>query len=98
LEAVVDGLAAAAALTQDVPVVEAGDDVRADAAVFAVVVVVDDPVGVVALWTGDGGMSRYPPSPRITRRSSSCATVWRATMTSLRLPGLHWPATIARRR
>ncbi|MDT5126033.1 MAG: hypothetical protein QOH54_1677 [Mycobacterium sp.] len=54
----VDGLAAAAALTQDVPVFEAGDDVLdggADAAVFAVVIVVDDPAGVVALWTGAGG-------------------------------------------
>jgi len=58
LEAVVDGLATAAALTQDVPVFEAGDDVLdagADAAVFGVMVVVDDPAGVVVLWTGDGG-------------------------------------------
>jgi hypothetical protein len=59
LGVVVDSLAAAAALTQDVPVFEAGDDVLdagADAAVFAVVVVVDDPAAVVALWTGDGGV------------------------------------------
>jgi hypothetical protein len=33
--------------------VDAGAD--ADEAVFAVVVVVDDPAGVVALWTSDGG-------------------------------------------
>jgi len=101
LEAVVDGLFAAAALTQDLPVFEAGDDVLdtgADAAVFAVVIVVDDPAGVVPLWTGDGGDARYPPSPRMTRRSRSCATVWRATTTSLRLPGQHWPAAITRRR
>jgi hypothetical protein len=58
LEAVVDSLAAAVALTQDLPVFETGDDVLdagADVAVFGVVVVVDDPAGVVVLWTGDGG-------------------------------------------
>jgi hypothetical protein len=57
LEAVVDGLAAATGLTQDVPVFEAGGDVfdaSADAVVFAVVVVVDDPAAVVALWADDG--------------------------------------------
>jgi hypothetical protein len=44
LEAVVDGLAAAA-LMQDLPVCEGNDvfDAGADAAVFAVGVVVDDP-------------------------------------------------------
>ena len=58
MEAVVDGLATAAALALDLPVFEAGDDVfdaGADAAVFAVVVVVDDPSGVVALRAGDSG-------------------------------------------
>jgi hypothetical protein len=43
-------------------------------------------------------MPRHPPSPMTTRPSSSWATVWRATMTSLRLPGQHWPATTTRRR
>jgi len=53
LDAVVDGLAAAA-LTQDSPVLETGDEVL-DAAVCGVVVVLDDPAEVVVLWTGDGG-------------------------------------------
>jgi hypothetical protein len=46
VEAVVDGLAASSALPQDLPVFEPGDDVfdaGADAAVFGVVVVADDP-------------------------------------------------------
>ena len=45
---------AAAALTQDSPVLETGDEVL-DAAVCGVVVVLDDPAEVVVLWTGDGG-------------------------------------------
>lgn len=49
-------MAAAVALTQDLPVFETGDDLLdTGAAVCAVVVVVDDPSAVVAPWTGDGG-------------------------------------------
>ncbi|MGH9207267.1 MAG: hypothetical protein ACRD1G_12000, partial [Acidimicrobiales bacterium] len=50
LEAVVDGLAVAAALPQDLPVFESGDDVFVaglDPAVCPVVVVADEPAGVV---------------------------------------------------
>ncbi len=57
MEAVVDGLASAAALAQDLPVFEPGDDVfdaGADAAVCSVEVVVDDVPGVVARRCGDG--------------------------------------------
>jgi len=46
VEAVVDGLAASSALSQDLPVFERGGDVfdaGADTPVFAVVVVADDP-------------------------------------------------------
>jgi hypothetical protein len=56
VEAVVDGVAAAAALPEDLPVLEPGDDVLdagSDPAVCPVVVVVDDPAGVVASRGGD---------------------------------------------
>jgi hypothetical protein len=58
LQAVVDGLGVAAALPQDLPVFESRDDVFdtcSDLAVCPVVVVADDPAGVVTLWTGDRG-------------------------------------------
>jgi hypothetical protein len=56
LEAVVDGVAAAAALTQYLPVFEASDDVfdsGTDASVGSVVVVVDDAASLVAPGGGD---------------------------------------------
>ena len=58
MEAVVDGLAAAAALPQDLPVFESGDDVfdtGTDAAMLSVVVVADDAPGVVAGRCADRG-------------------------------------------
>ena len=61
LEAVVDGVAAAAALSQYLPVFESGDDVfdaGSDPAVCAVVVVADDAAGVVAAGCGDRVMPR----------------------------------------
>jgi hypothetical protein len=67
--AVVDGVASAAALAQDLPVFELGDDVfdaRCDPAVRTVAVVVDDSAGVVASWGGDRGDARYRPSPKLT--------------------------------
>jgi hypothetical protein len=94
-------MAAAAALPEDLPVLEPGDDVLdagSDPAVHAVVVIADDPAGVVASRGVIDVMPRYPPSPKTTRSSRKCVTVWRATMTSLRLPGQHCPATITRRR
>jgi hypothetical protein len=56
VEAVVDGLAPSSALPQDLPVFEPGDDVfdaGTGAAVFAVVVVVDDPAVGCSARTGD---------------------------------------------
>ena len=56
LEAVVDGLASGAALTQYLAVFEPGDDVfdpGSGAAVGSVVAVVDDAAGVVASGCGD---------------------------------------------
>lgn len=99
MEAVVDGGVAAAALPQYLPVLEPGDDVfdaGPDPLVHPVVVVADDPAGVLAARVEIAVMPRYPPSPRTTRPSSICTTVLRATMTSLRLPGQHWPATTTR--
>jgi hypothetical protein len=58
LEGVVDGLASAAALTEDLRVFEAGDDVfdaGADPSVRPVSGVVDDPAAGAATRTGDGG-------------------------------------------
>lgn len=58
MEVVVDGVASSAALTEDLPVFEAGEDVfdaGADAPVSAVVLVTDDAAGVVAAGPGDGG-------------------------------------------
>jgi hypothetical protein len=58
LEVVVDGLAAAVALVQDLPVFEPGDvvfDVGSDPAVCAVVVIANDPAGGSAWRCGDGG-------------------------------------------
>lgn len=57
MEAVVDGLAAAAALAQDLAVFEPGDDVfdtGSDAAMLSVVLVADDAPGAVADGCGDG--------------------------------------------
>jgi hypothetical protein len=51
VEGVVDGVAAASALPQYLPVLEPGDDVLAagpDPAVHSVVLIADDPAGVVA--------------------------------------------------
>ena len=56
LDAVVDGIAAAAALPQYLPVFEPGNDVLAagpDLPVHPVAVIVDDPAGVVALRGGN---------------------------------------------
>ncbi|MDT5280774.1 MAG: hypothetical protein QOJ20_1969 [Mycobacterium sp.] len=58
VEAVVDGLAAAAALSQYLPVFEPGDDVfdaGPDPAVRLVAVVADDPAGLIASRGGDRG-------------------------------------------
>ncbi len=57
MKAVVDSLAVAAALPQDLPIREPGDDVfdaGTDAAVFSVVVFADDAPGVVTGGCGDG--------------------------------------------
>ena len=65
LEAVVDGLAAASALTEYLPVFESGDDVfdtGPDAAVCPVVVIVVDPAGIVAPALRIG-QDRQPPPP-----------------------------------
>jgi hypothetical protein len=56
LEAVVDGVAGAAALPQYLPVFESGDDVfeaGSDAGVSPVVLVADDAAGVVASGCGE---------------------------------------------
>jgi hypothetical protein len=56
LEAVVHGVAAASALTEDLPVFESGDDVfdtGPDTAMQSLVVVADDPTGLVWWWCGD---------------------------------------------
>ena len=100
VEAVVDGLAAAAALPQYLPVLEPGDDVfdaGPDPPVHPVVVIADDPAGVVASRGGDRRDGAVAASPGTTRPSSSCTTVVRATMTSLRLPGQHRPTVMTRR-
>nr|WP_237074077.1 hypothetical protein [Mycobacteroides abscessus] len=58
MDVVVDGVAAVAALTEDLPVFEAGDDVfdaGAVASVCLVVGVVDDASVGSAARTGDGG-------------------------------------------
>lgn len=58
LEAVVDGVAAAAALSKDLPILDPGDDMldaSADASVCPVVIVAHDPAGVVAAGAGDHG-------------------------------------------
>jgi len=57
LEAVVDGVCAAAALPGYLAVFESGDDVfdaGSDSAVLPVVVVADDAAGAVTPWCGDG--------------------------------------------
>lgn len=56
VEAVVDGVASATALAEDLPVLESGDDVFdacPDPMVRPMVVVVDDSAGVVASRVGD---------------------------------------------
>jgi hypothetical protein len=88
---VVDAVAPSAALTEYLPVVEPGDKVfdrGSNAAVKPVVAVADDAAGVVASWGGDRQDAAIAP---VAERgpSSRCATVWRATMTSWRLPGQH---------
>ena len=101
VEAVVDGLAAAAALSQYLPVFEPGDDVLdagPDPAVHLVAVAADDPAGFVASRVVIVVMPRCPRSPRISWPVSMCATVARATVTLLRLPGQHRPASTTRRR
>jgi hypothetical protein len=67
LEAVLDWLRAAAALPQDLPVVESGDDVfdvGPDPVVCPVVIFADDLAGVVAPGCVIDAMPRSPPSPR----------------------------------
>jgi hypothetical protein len=58
LKTVVNGFAAASALTEDLPVFEPGDgvfDAGPDPALHPVAVVSDDVAGLVALRVGDGG-------------------------------------------
>jgi hypothetical protein len=88
LQAVVDGVASPAALLEDLPVFESGDDMfdaGSDAPVASVATVLNDTAGRVAAFAGDGVDAAEPPSPRIVcPLSRSWARVRRATMTSLR--------------
>ena len=101
LEAVVDGVAAAAALAKYLPVLEPGDDVLdagPEPAMRPVVVVADDTAGVVASRGGDRCDAAVCAVAEGDTAIEQGATVWRATMTSLRLPGQHWLAASTRGR
>jgi len=83
------------------PVFESGDDVfgaGADATVRPVVVIVEDPAVGCSARAGDGVDATVSTVAEDDTAMNSCATVWRATMTSLRLAGRQRPtATTVRR-
>ena len=97
---VVVGLAATTALSYELPVFEAGGDVfdaGPDPAVCLVVVVADDPAGGSRRGVVVVVMPRSSPLSRISWPVSRCATVSRATTTSLRFPGQQRPTSTTRR-
>jgi hypothetical protein len=61
-------------------------------------VVVDDAAGVIAPQCGDRRDAAVAAVTEYDTTVEQVRDVWRATMTSLRLPGQHWPATTTRRR
>jgi hypothetical protein len=90
LEAVVDGVAAAA-LPQYLPVLKPRDymlDAGPDPAMHTVVVVADDRAGVIATGCGDGVDAAVSAvAVDNTTIEQQLCQGWRATMTSLRLAG-----------
>lgn len=80
MEAVVDGVAAPSALSEDLPVFETGKyvfDACTDTPVRAVVVVVDDPAAGAAPRAGDGGdaaVSAVTQEQRAPRRKPETAS------------------------
>lgn len=75
LEAVADGTASSAALSEDLPVLDPSDgwfDAGAEALVGSVVVVVDDASVGSAAWAGDGGDFRVAAASSRTNQRTRC--------------------------